>query len=259
MNLKLGQILHTKLKRGTPVIGSWLSLGSSTAAEIMAKVGYDFLVVDLEHSPTSVETAAEMIRVIDLAGCSPLVRLPEFSPSIIKQVLDAGAHGIIIPNVDSADLAQAAVRATRYPPEGTRGVGLHRAQGYGNDFLEYFESARTNLVVVAQIESNLAVQNIEKIVAVDGIDAVMIGPYDLSADLGVPGEFDSENFIQSVQKVTQAANNAGTATGIHVVEPDPAAIESSLKAGHRFLVYSVDMRILDVGARLGGSILKGWG
>ena len=257
MYLKLGQILHTKLLQGTPVVGSWLSLGSSSAAEIMAKAGYDFLVVDLEHSPTSVETAAEMIRVIDLAGCAPLVRLPEFSPSIIKQVLDAGAHGIIVPNVDSADLAEAAVRATRYPPEGTRGVGLHRAQGYGNDFLEYFESARTNLVVVAQIESNLAVQNIAKIVAVDGIDAVMIGPYDLSADLGAPGKFDSENFIQSVQKVTQAASNAGVATGIHVVEPDPAAIESSLKAGHRFLVYSVDMRILDVGARLGGDILKG--
>ncbi len=257
MNLKLGQILHTKLRQGTPVVGSWLSLGSSAAAEIMAKAGYDFLVVDLEHSPTSVESAADMIRVIDLAGCAPLVRLPEFSPSIIKQVLDAGAHGIIVPNVDSADLAEAAVRATRYPPEGTRGVGLHRAQGYGNDFLEYFESARTNLVVVVQIESNSAVQNVEKIVAVDGVDVVMIGPYDLSADLGAPGKFDSKSFVQSVQRVTQAASNAGIATGMHVVEPDPAAIESSLKDGHRFLVYSVDMRILDVGARLGGDILKG--
>ena len=257
MNLKLGQILRTKLGQGTPVLGSWLSLGSSTVAEIMAKAGYDFLVVDLEHSPTSIESAAEMIRVIDLAGCSPLVRLPEFSPAMIKQVLDAGAHGIVVPNVHSAELAEAAVRATRYPPEGTRGVGLHRAQGYGNSFLEYFESARTNLVVIVQIESNSGVQNIEKIVAVDGIDAVMIGPYDLSADLGVPGKFDSESFVQSVQRVIQAASNARVATGIHVVEPDPAAIESSLKDGHRFLVYSVDMRILDVGARLGGDILRG--
>jgi 2-keto-3-deoxy-L-rhamnonate aldolase RhmA len=257
MNLELGKILRTKLSQGTPVLGSWLSLGSSTAAEIMAEAGYDFLVVDLEHSPTSVESAAEMIRVIDLAGCSPLVRLPEFSPSIIKQVLDAGAHGIVIPNVDSAHLAEAAVRATRYPPDGTRGVGLHRAQGYGHEFLEYFESAQRNLVVVVQIESNSAVQNIEKIVAVDGIDAVMIGPYDLSADLGVPGEFDSERFVQSVKKVTQAARNAKIATGIHVVEPDPTVIESSLEDGHSFLVYSVDMRILDVGARIGGDILRG--
>ena len=257
MNLKLGEVLCTKIRQGTPVLGSWLSIGSSTVAEIMAKAGYDFLVVDLEHTPTSVESAAEMIRVIDLAGCSPLVRLPEFSPSIIKQVLDAGAHGIVVPNVDSADVAEAAVRATRYPPDGTRGVGLHRAQGYGNNFREYFESAQRNLVVVAQIESNSAVLNIEKIVAVDGIDAVMIGPYDLSADLGIAGKFDSESFVQSVQKVTQAASNAGVATGIHVVEPDPAAIESSLEDGHRFLVYSVDMRILDVGARLGGDILRG--
>ena len=257
MGSELGQSIRLKLANSTPVIGSWLSIGSTTVAEIMANAGFDFLVIDLEHSPISIETAAEMIHVIDLCDCSPIIRIAEYSPATIKQVLDAGAHGIIVPNVDSAKLATDIIRATRYPPSGSRGVGLHRAQGYGTTFNEYYDSVNEQIVVIAQIESQVAVNNIEQIVAVDGLDAVMIGPYDLSADLGVPGKFDSEIFTTSVAKVIKAANVSDIATGIHVVEPDPATIKLYLESGHRFLVYSVDMRILDVGARLGGSLLEG--
>lgn len=252
----LGGDLRLRLRNGTPTLGSWLSLGSVAVAELMCRAGFDFLVVDLEHSPTSIATASDMIRAIEQSGCSPLVRLPEFSPSLIKQVLDSGAHGIVVPNVDSREMAESIVRSTQYPPEGTRGVGLYRAQGYGHDFKEYFEAARTNIVVIIQIESVAAVENIEQIVSVKDIDALMVGPYDLSADLGVPGQFDAECFVQAVNQVTVAAKAAKLATGIHVVEPDPSAVRGSFEEGHSLLVYSGDMRIMDVGARVGGSIIR---
>ncbi len=253
--MQLGKALRNRLAEGEAVVGSWLALSDCGVAEIMSRAGFDFLVIDLEHSPTSVESAAAMIRVIDLAGCSPLVRLPEFSPTLAKQVLDAGAHGIIVPDVDSAALAHAVVRSTRYPPSGDRGVGLHRAQGYGTTFQKYFEAADDSLLVVVQIESAAGVTHIGEIASIDGIDAVMIGPYDLSVDLGMPGDFKSGTFTKAVRQVIDGARAEGVATGIHVVEPDPAALRASLHDGHRFLVYSVDMRIVDVGARLGAQAI----
>lgn len=255
--MELGSALRQRLAAGDAVVGSWLSLGDSSIAEIMSRAGFDFLVIDLEHAPTSVETAAGMIRVIDLAGCSPLVRLPEFSPALAKQVLDAGAHGIIVPNVDSAELANSVVKSTRYPPDGTRGVGLHRAHGYGTSFQDYVDSSGGGLLVVAQIESLAGVESIDEIASVEGLDAVMVGPYDLSADLGIPGDFHSAMFTAAVGRVSDGARARGVASGIHIVEPNPETLRASAENGHRFLVYSVDMRIIDVGARIGAQALMG--
>ena len=247
----LATSLKRRLQTGGTVIGSWLSLGSVSVAEVMARAGFDFLVVDMEHSAIGVREAADMIRVIELSGCSPLVRLPGFDPALTKVLLDAGAHGIVVPNVASASVALDSVRATRYPPAGVRGVGLNRAQGYGPDFRDYLASAGDGLIVVVQIESAAGVAQIAEITAVEGIDAVMVGPYDLSADLGSPGDFEGPEFKDAVGRVLEAARAAQVATGIHLVEPDPAGLRDALNQGHRFMVYSVDMRILDVGARLG--------
>ncbi len=255
--MDLASDLRRRLTSREPVVGSWLSLGDCAVAEIMSQAGFDFLVIDLEHAPTSPETAAAMIRVIDLAGCSPLVRVTEFSSAQIKQMLDAGAHGIVVPNVQNAEQAQAVVRSTRYPPAGNRGVGLHRAQGYRPSFDEYLESMADGLLVAVQIESMIGVENIDEIVSVEGIDAVMVGPYDLSADLGIPGKFESPTFTAAVQRVLEGATARGVATGVHVVEPDPAGLRENFREGHRFLVYSVDMRILETGARLGARSLTG--
>lgn len=253
--MTLASPLRERLARGGTVCGSWLSLGSIPVAEIMARAGYDFLGIDMEHAPVGVETAAGLIRVIEQSGCSPLVRLPGFDPALTKTLLDAGAHGIIFPDVRNAEMARQAVRATRYPPAGSRGVGLHRAQGYGTGFHDYFTSANDGVLVVAQIESAEAVADIAGIAAVDGIDALMIGPYDLSADLGVPGDFSAAPFVEAVATVLSQARTAGVAAGIHLVEPDPDALASSVAQGYRFLVYSVDMRILDVGARIGAQVI----
>jgi 2-dehydro-3-deoxyglucarate aldolase len=246
--------LKRQLAEGGALVGSWLALGDQAVAEIMARAGFDFLVIDMEHAPISVESASALIRTIELAGGNPMVRLPDADPSLIKTLLDSGAHGIVVANVSSAEGARAAVRATRYPPEGIRGVGLHRAQGYGESFTEYFTQANSSILVVVQIESASGVAAADEIAGVDGIDAMMIGPYDLSADLGVPGDFTCTPFIEAVETVRRAARLAGVATGVHVVEPDREAVLAGLRDGHRFMVYSVDMRIISVGARAGASI-----
>lgn len=143
------------------------------------------------------------------------------------------------------------VAATRYAPEGTRGVGLYRAHGYGSRFAEYREAAHGGILVVAQIESARAVEDIDSIVAVPGVDVVMIGPYDLSSKLGVPGDMSAPVFEAASARVLDSARAAAVAAAFHFVEPDPQRLRELASEGYRFLVYSVDMRILDVGARLG--------
>src|SRR2546423_13195240 len=130
--------LKEKLRLGTPTLGAWITQGHPAIAEIFARAGFDWVTVDLEHSTISLDQAGELIRTIDLAGCAPLVRLTSNDPNLIKRLMDAGAHGIIVPGVNAAADAEAAVAATRYPPAGHRGVGLGRAQGYGARFHDYF-------------------------------------------------------------------------------------------------------------------------
>ena len=132
-------MLKNKLNNKQITIGSWITIGNTAVAEILAKAGFDWLVVDIEHSTISIDTVGDLIRVIDLAGVTPLVRLTSNDPNLIKRVMDAGAHGIIVPMVNSEKDAMDAVAATRYPPIGIRGVGLARAQGYGVSFTDYFE------------------------------------------------------------------------------------------------------------------------
>ena len=144
--------LKRKLQNKERTIGSWITLGNTGIAEIMANIGFDWLVVDLEHSMISIEVAGELIRVIDLAGVSPLVRLTSNQPDQIKRVMDAGAHGIIVPMVNKRTDAEKAVEAVHYAPHGNRGVGLARAQGYGDQFNEYVEWQEEGPVVIVQIE-----------------------------------------------------------------------------------------------------------
>ncbi len=141
-------------------IGSWIQLGHPAVAEIMASAGFDWLAIDLEHSTITLREAEDLIRVIDLKGVVPLVRLASNNAEQIKRIMDAGAHGVIVPMVKSQDEARAAVRAVKYPPQGERSIGLARAQGYGVDFARYFEWQRDQSLVVVQIEHIGAVNNL---------------------------------------------------------------------------------------------------
>jgi 2-dehydro-3-deoxyglucarate aldolase len=232
-------------------IGSWIQIGHPAIAEIMASAGFDWLAVDLEHSTIGLREAEELIRVIDLKRVVPLVRLSSNNPEQIKRVMDAGAHGVIVPMVNSSEQAQIAVSATKYPPEGHRSVGLARAQGYGARFPEYFDWQHKNSLVVVQIEHIDAVDNLDSILSVTGVDAYLVGPYDLSGSLGMPGNFQAPEYLEAIQRIHSVGQKLGVPGGVHIVEPDLAQLRQRIEEGNRFIAYSVDTRMLDTACRMG--------
>ena len=232
-------------------IGSWIQLGHPAVAEIMASAGFDWLAIDLEHSTITLREAEDLIRVIDLKGVVPLVRLASNNAEQIKRIMDAGAHGVIVPMVKSRDEAHAAVRAVKYPPQGERSIGLARAQGYGVDFARYFEWQRDQSLVVVQIEHIDAVDNLESILTVPGVDAYIVGPYDLSGSIGVPGEFQASQFIEAMAQIRSVSEKLRVPGGVHIVEPDPQALKQCIDEGNRFIAYGVDTRMLDTVCRKG--------
>ena len=249
-------MLKHKLLSGEKTIGSWLTMPSLAISELMAKVGFDWLTIDLEHSSLSIEQAGELIRIIDLAGVSPLVRLTSNDGNQIKRVMDSGAHGIIVPMVKTKGDAEQAVSSVYYPPKGIRGVGLARAQHYGIGFHEYRDWLEENAIIIVQIEHIDAVNNLKDILSVDGVDGYIIGPYDLSASLGVSGEFDHSSMIEAMNEIYRVATTLGKYGGIHIVEPDTDLLKQSVLEGFTFLAYSVDFRMLDVSARIGMKSFK---
>lgn len=244
--------LKKTLRAGQVALGSWITLGHAGIAEIMARAGFDWLVVDLEHSVTSMDQAGELIRTIDLCGVTPLVRLTSNDPNQVKRLMDAGARGIVVPMVNSRDEAQQAVAATRYGPAGIRGVGLARAQGYGVNFREYLQWQKdAGPIVVVQIEHQKAIDDLEGILTVPGVDAFFIGPYDLSCSMGIPGEFERPEFIAAMARIRETGKRLGVPAGLHIVEPDLERLAQVIREGFTFIAYSVDIRVLDVGMRQG--------
>jgi 2-dehydro-3-deoxyglucarate aldolase len=248
--------LKKRLLGNQIALGSWITLGSCAVAEIMARAGFDWLVVDLEHSAIGIGVAADLIRTIDLCGVSPLVRVSSNDPDQIKRVMDAGAHGIVVPMVNSAAEARAAVAATRYAPAGTRGVGLARAQGYGTGFQDYLQWQHDGPVVIVQIEHRDAIAHLEEILTVTGVDGFIIGPYDLSCSMRIPGQFDSVQFAEAIANIRAVGQRLGCPAGLHVIEPDLQRLEQVIGEGFTFIAYSVDIRMLDVSARQGVAAAK---
>jgi 2-keto-3-deoxy-L-rhamnonate aldolase RhmA len=256
MPLKESKTLKQKLLDKEFVIGSWITLAHPAIAEIMAVSGFDWLAVDLEHSVITIREAEEMIRVIDLNGVVPLVRLTSNKSDQIKRVMDAGSHGVIVPMVNCAKDAELAVQAVKYPPFGKRGFGLARAQGYGNRFKEYLEWQEKNSVVIVQVEHIDAVNNLEEIFSVDGVDGYMIGPYDLSGSMGIPGQLDHPDLLEAMGKISMVAAKFNKTGGVHVVEPDSRQLKQAIKEGQRFIAYSVDIRMIDQACREGLDYVK---
>ena len=232
-------------------IGTWLSLPNESVAEIFSKAGYDWVVIDLEHSSININQAEQLIRVIDLAGSKPFVRLSGHSSSQIKRVLDAGAKGILAPMVETKAQIDSIISACHYPPSGNRGMGLARAQGYGeaNAKSEYILTNSKNIEIYAQIESVAGIENLDSIFSQD-INGYFIGPYDLSASLGNPGIFNSEEFINAENQILQASKKHQVKSGYHLVEPNQDQIPILVNKGYDMIAFSVDIRMLDLSARL---------
>ncbi len=237
--------LKSKLAQSELTIGSWITLGHTSIAEIMASAGFDWLVLDMEHSVLELNEIQTIIQVLDGKQCPAIVRLTSNHPDQIKRVMDAGATGVMVPMIKSAADAEAAVQAVYYPPRGSRGVGLARAQGYGASFPAYQKWLTERAVIIAMIEHIDAVESIDEILAVQGIDAYIIGPYDLSGSMGMPGELNHPNVNQAIKRILEAGQKACKPGGIHVIEPNPEDLQERIKFGFNFLGYSLDIRILD--------------
>ncbi len=239
-----------------PLIGGWITLAHPAIAEILGKAGFDWLAIDLEHSVISFREAEELIRVIVLCGSTPLVRLSANDPVQIKRVMDAGAHGVIVPMVNSRSDAQRAVAAVYYPPRGTRGVGLARAQGYGAQFDTYRRWLDREPVVIVQIEHRDAVQHFRDIVTVPGVDGYLLGSYDISASMGVPGQLTHPKVTAALAQVRRLARQLKVPGGMHVIQPDPREVKRRIREGFQLIAYSLDILLLGATAREGLAVVR---
>lgn len=241
--------LRKELNRGNLTIGSWIMAGNTLTTEILASFGFDWLVIDMEHSAFSEDSMVNLIQVIELSGVIPLVRVGANDPLLIKRAMDAGAHGVIVPMVNSVEDAKRAVEAVYYSPRGTRGVGLGRASRYGLKFEEYKKWLKQNAIVIVQIEHVDAMKNLKDILAVNGVDASIIGPYDLSGSMGFPGELDRRDVKAFLADYLKISHQVGKPAGYHVVVPDPEAFKRIQGQGYKFLAYGTDALFLAKGIK----------
>ena len=232
--------LKNKLKKNELTIGSWIMMGHPMSVEVMALAGFDWLVVDIEHTSIDLDMLQSLITTIQAHDMKALVRVSKNEEVIIKRVLDIGADGIVVPMVNSKADALQAVSYAKYPPVGKRGVGLYRATKYGTKFEEYKKWVDEELVIIAQIEHIDAVNNIDEILKVEGIDGTIIGPYDLSGSMGYPGEFEREDVKNAVTKVLNRCKKFNIPSGFHVVDTNPKALQEKIDQGCTFLAYGID-------------------
>jgi 4-hydroxy-2-oxoheptanedioate aldolase len=244
-------------REGKPAVGSWMNLASPSCAEIMSHLGFDFLVVDAEHSPVGIETIQQMLMAISASDTVPMVRVPSADPAVVAQILDAGAYGVIVPMVNSRADAERAVQACRYPPKGSRSMGFGRADQYAGK--DYKAHANDEIALIVQIEHADAVANIEEIFGVPGIDAYFIGPADLAASMGVPvvlGDNPDPRHKEAVAKIIEAGKRHGIPAGFHLATPDDA--NRRIAEGFRFLALGTDVFFLTGSARAAlGQVVRG--
>lgn len=220
-------------------IGSWMQIPHSSVAEIMGQAGYDWVAVDMEHGAISVHQLPDLFRALELGNTLPLVRLSQGHPKDCKQALDAGAGGVIVPMVESAEQLVEVRNACRWPPSGTRGVGFSRANLFGKQFEMYREEAQAPLLV-GMIENICAVDCLSEILAVEGLDAILVGPYDLSASMGITAQFEEPTFVSAMERIRTLCFESNIPCGIHVVTPDVDVLLGRIKEGYKFIAYSID-------------------
>ncbi|MGQ9616287.1 MAG: HpcH/HpaI aldolase family protein [Spirochaetota bacterium] len=230
-----------KLKQGF-VLGPFSKTSDPALIEIMGYAGFDFVIIDLEHGPVSVETSQNLIRAAQIGGLLPIVRVKEGNLSVIKEVLDIGAGGVQVPQVRSQDDAKNAVQAARFAPQGMRGVcRFVRAARYSaEEQFKYFKEANEAILIV-QVEGKESIECLEEILSVEGIDVVFIGPYDLSQSLGLTGRVDHPEVVKKMREINETCLKKGVVVGTFVDTPEDA--RRWIDAGIRYISYSVDMGI----------------
>ena len=231
-----------KLLEGKPTCGMWLSSGSDAAAEAMAQVGFDWMCVDTEHGQGDFQETRSQLQGIGTSPTTPIVRVPWNDLVAVKKILDLGAQGVILPWVNTREQAVYAVNACKYPPDGIRGyAGGNRADRYGFD-KEYLQTANEEILIALQIETREAVQNIEDIVRVPGVDVIFVGPWDLSFSLGCPLNFDHPDHREAMRKIETVTKEAGKILG--TITGDLQDLGKYYDRGYQFVAVGVDMYFL---------------
>jgi 2-keto-3-deoxy-L-rhamnonate aldolase RhmA len=226
-----------QLNEGRPLIGTLLTMGLPIVAEMLSRCGFDWLWIDMEHSPLSLEQVQQMIQAKD-ANVPAFVRIPANDDVWIKRVLDLGADGIIVPQVKAAAEAVRAVAAAKYPPVGTRSAGISRAHQFGMRFADYVQEANAHTLVLLQVEHVDGVRNIDEITRVAGVDAIIIGPYDLSGSFGKLGQIQDPEVQTAITSVFQTCKQNGMPIGIFALQA--AQGEAYLKLGYELLALGID-------------------
>lgn len=235
------------LAASTRLRGLWLVSGSPTVTEAMSVAGWDFLVLDLEHAAVSVWDVASHLRAAQMGNTPIIVRLPDANPGFVKQALDAGAHNLMFPFIESAEQAQHAVSLTRYAPEGVRGLArVMRASQYGTH-ADYAKEANQQITVIAQLESLQALQQVRAVAAVPGVTALFIGPGDISASLGLAGEVNHPNVASTLAEGFADCKAIGMPVG--TILPNASAVKAAFSAGCTFAAVSSDIGTLIAASR----------
>jgi len=232
--------IKQKLQGKQHTIGTWMQIPNTSVAEIMGKAGYDWVAVDLEHGHFSNENLPDIFRAIELGGTVPFARLAQCEQKDIKQALDAGARGLILPMIETSEQLKQGVSWAYYPPIGIRGVGYSRANLFGKKFDTCVQQKTQELVIAAQIEHVRAVENLESILSVNGLDAIIVGPYDLSGSMGLTGKFDDPRFVQMMSTISEKAEKDNIPMGVHVVQPDTKKLKEAISNGYQFIAYGID-------------------
>jgi len=242
MNLNI----RARLQQGDTLIGTLITIPAPEVAEIMAEIGFDWLFIDTEHGAFDAQSAQGILQAVD-HRCPCVIRVPTNDEVWIKKALDIGAAGIVAPGVHSAEEAERIVQMCKYPPRGTRGVGIGRAHGYGLKFKEYVANANDDIAVILQAENTHAVKNIAEIVQVPEVDAVLIGPYDLSASMGKLGRINDDEVQAAIASVTECCRGAGIPLGIFADSAESAA--PFIERGYTLIAISTDCLHMAQGAR----------
>ncbi|KAA2219253.1 MULTISPECIES: HpcH/HpaI aldolase family protein [Maribacter] len=241
--------LKEKLKKRQVSFGSWLTIPHPSIVEIMSSAGFEWLTIDIEHSAIDISTLQNLVAHVQANKMEALVRVSKNEEVIIKRVMDAGANGVIVPMVKNAEEARQAVSWVKYPPLGSRGVGLSRAQHYGLAFNEYNKWVQEEAVVIAQIEHIEGVNNLSEILDVEGIDGIIVGPYDLSASMGKPGMFYDDDVKEVLARIDKITLEKSRSLGFHVIESDYKKVMDKIKMQYNFLAFSLDFFFLGDKAR----------
>jgi 2-dehydro-3-deoxyglucarate aldolase len=231
--------IKSRLAAGETVIGTWHTVSSTEVADALASLGFDWIALDMEHGSAGVAYAEQAFVAMERHGCAPFVRMPSADPYLARRLLDAGAEGLLVPVVeDAGEFADFAAHCF-YPPAGKRGVALERFNRWGDDFETYLRDFRP--VLVPMIETRKGVEAADALAALPMVDALFFGPYDLSADLGAPGDFTTPEFAAALTAIQDACTRHGKAAGGHQVAPDAAELAQRIEDGFRLLAYGTDM------------------